>query len=68
MADELLAENTRLREALEAILNAETYVLHVGYDNGAGGGNFVYADVVRTDDEAFDKARAALAKARGEQA
>lgn len=51
-----------LLEALKAILAAETYALHVGYDSAPGGGNFVYADAVRTDDEAFVKARALLAK------
>jgi hypothetical protein len=62
----LIAAAPELYEALMAILAAERHSLHVGYDNGTGGGNYVYADVVRLDDEAFDKARAALAKARGE--
>jgi len=62
----MIAAAPDLLEALEAILSADTTSVHVGYDSGVGGGNFVYADAVRTDDEGFAKARAALAKARGE--
>lgn len=50
----------KLVEALRAILDTETVSVHVGYDNGVGGGNFIYADAVRTDSDAFAKARAAL--------
>ena len=49
-----------LEQALRGILSAETHDLHVGYDSGSGGGNYVYADVVRTDDEAFIAARKIL--------
>ncbi len=58
----LRAENALLRAAAEAVLAAETHNLHVGYDNAAGGGNFVYADAIRTDDEAFAKLRSALSR------
>lgn len=59
------AENDRLREALVAILSEETVAVHVGYDSGAGGGNYVYADAIRTDSDAFVNARAALLAAIG---
>lgn len=49
-----------LIEALQGIMSAETYAVHVGYDTGSGGGNYVYADAVRLDDHAFVAARAAL--------
>lgn len=58
----LRAENARLIEAAQAVLDAETVTVHVGYDNAAGGGNFVYADAIRTDDEAFTKLRTALSR------
>lgn len=51
-------DETVLREALQAILNEETVAVHVGYDNGSGGGNYLWADAVRTDSDAFVKARA----------
>lgn len=35
------------------VSHAERHPLHVGYDNGPGGGNYIYADAVRTDDEEF---------------
>ncbi len=54
------ALNATLVAAASAVLTAETYSHHVGYDNGPGGGNYIYADVVRTDSESFDKLRAAL--------
>lgn len=28
----------------------DTHLMHDGYDNAPGGGNYVYADVVRTDE------------------
>lgn len=49
-----------LEEALAALTNAETVSVHVGYDNGPGGGNYIYADAVRTDGEEFIRARTAL--------
>ncbi|MCD1645211.1 hypothetical protein [Aurantimonas coralicida] len=58
----LRAENARLRAAAQAVLDAETVTVHVGYDDAPGGGNFVYADAIRTDDEAFAKLRAALSR------
>ena len=48
-----------LRAALEAILDLETQPIHVGYDHGAGGGNYVYEDFVSAD-AAFGLARATL--------
>lgn len=42
-----------LRKAVQAVLDAPSLEVHVGYDEGAGGGNFVYADAVRLDDESF---------------
>jgi len=51
-----------LLEALKAILSEDTVSVHVGYDNA---GNYVYAEAVRTDSDAFIKARAALPKATG---
>lgn len=53
----------KLVEALEAVLAEETVLVHVGYDGGAGGGNYVYADAVRVDSDAFALARAAHAAA-----
>ena len=51
--------------ALEGIFRAEKYDLHIGYDYcSSGGGNHVYADVIRLDDDAFRHARTALAKAK----
>lgn len=58
--DKAEADRDKLVEALREILAVETHLLHAGYDSGSGGGNFVYADVIRTDDDAFAKARAAL--------
>lgn len=58
---QLMDREEVLRMALEGILSVEVSSMHVGYDNGSGGGNFVYADVIRTDDDAFAKARTALA-------
>ena len=64
---ELEAENARLREALGGVLDAETVSVHVGYDSWSGGGNYVYAEAVRTDSDSFRIARAALTgKADGE--
>lgn len=60
---DLVAAAPALLAALKALLAAETVSVHVGYDNAAGGGNFLYADAVRTDDEAFALARAAIARA-----
>jgi hypothetical protein len=60
----LRAENERLKAAIRAILAVETHLLHCGYDDGPGGGNYVYKDVIRTDDEAFALARAALSEAQ----
>lgn len=54
------ADRDRMKEALRAILDEETISVHVGYDNGVGGGNFIYADAVRTDSAAFANARASL--------
>lgn len=39
--------------AIEALEREESFPVHVGYDEAAGGGNFVYADVVRKDSDAF---------------
>ena len=61
-APETATQRDELLEALKEIFNAETHILHVDYDHG---GNYVYADVVRIDDEAFNKARAAIARATG---
>lgn len=61
----LIAAAPELLEALNAILNAEADSIHVGYDSGPGGGNYVYADALRLDNECFAKARAAIAKATG---
>ncbi|SEJ16075.1 Restriction alleviation protein Lar [Sphingomonas sp. OV641] len=57
------APNDDLRAALEAILKLETRDVHVGYDHGSGGGNYVYADFISAD-EAFAIARAALKENR----
>jgi hypothetical protein len=62
MADEIIAE---LVEVLEAIRQLETRDVHVSYDNGSGGGNYVYADYISAED-AFAIIDAALAKARAE--
>lgn len=51
----------RLVGAARRLMEAETHALHVGYDHGSGGGNYVYADAIRTDDEAFVELRQALA-------
>lgn len=62
---EMEATLLEMYEALTGIINSETYALHVGYDSGSGGGNYVYADAIRTDDEDFINARAILAKMEG---
>ncbi|WP_431490931.1 hypothetical protein [Paraburkholderia fungorum] len=62
----LIAAAPDLVAALQAILGADTQTMHVGYDSSSGGGAYVYADVIRTDDEAFAKARTALSKALGQ--
>lgn len=49
--------------ALEALLSEETVGVHVGYDSR---GNYVYAEAVRTDSDAFDKIRRLIAKVRQE--
>jgi len=59
------ADADRVRIAVEAITKAkdlDVSLLHDGYDSGAGGGNYVYADVVRTEElfPLLDQALAAL--------
>lgn len=49
----------RYEAALQAILKLETRDVHVGYDSGAGGGNYVYEDFVSAA-EAFAIVRNAL--------
>ena len=61
-------EHEGLVEALEAILNAETKPMHVGYDDGPGGGNFIYADAILADSDEFRAARALLSRIREAQA
>ena len=61
----LISAAPDLLDALEALLNAERHSMHIGYDNGSGGGNYIYTDVIRCDDAAVDAARAAIAKATG---
>lgn len=51
----LPAEVEIMREALNGILTAETFDLHVGYDEG---GNYIYTPAIRTDHPAFVRARA----------
>jgi len=46
------ARADRLAKALERIKDLEPRTHHDGYDNGPGGGNYIYRDVVFTD-EAF---------------
>jgi hypothetical protein len=53
-------EIARLREAGLALLAEETVTVQTGYDNGPGGGNYVYSEAVRTDSAAFKKFRNAL--------
>lgn len=58
-------DDDKLRRAAEAIKKAkdlDVSLLHDGYDSGAGGGNYVYADVVRTAElfPLLDQALAAL--------
>jgi hypothetical protein len=60
--DALTQERDALRGALGEILALETYALHVGYDEC---GSYVWADAVRTDDPAFRRAQAALARGDG---
>jgi hypothetical protein len=45
---------------LEGLLGAETVPHHVGYDSGAGGGNYVYEDAVLTTNDAFVAIRSLL--------
>lgn len=58
----------KMVEALEAVLAEETVTVHIGYDSGSGGGNYVYADAVRIDSDAFMLARKSLLLAKGEKA
>jgi hypothetical protein len=53
------AEIERLRRALRRIRDLDTRTHHDGYDNGPGGGNYIYRDVIFTD-EAFPLIDAAL--------
>jgi hypothetical protein len=53
------AEIERLRRALRRIRDLDTRTHHDGYDNGLGGGNYIYRDVIFTD-EAFPLIDAAL--------
>ena len=64
----LIAAAPELLEALKAILAADPVTVHVGYDSSPGGGAYIYAEAVRLDDDAFIKARAAIAKATGGEA
>jgi FtsZ-binding cell division protein ZapB len=59
----LQARVARLTEAGRALLNEETVTVQTGYDNGPGGGNYVYSEAVRTDSQAFKQLSAALAEA-----
>lgn len=51
---------------IRALIDEETVTVHIGYDNGPGGGNYLFGDAVRTDAPAFVALRATLAKLRGE--
>lgn len=51
---------------IRALIDEETVTVHIGYDNGPGGGNYLYGEAVRTDAPAFVAIRATLAKLRGE--
>jgi hypothetical protein len=53
------AEIERLRGSLGRIRDLDTRTHHDGYDNGPGGGNYIYRDVIFTD-EAFPLIDAAL--------
>jgi uncharacterized protein (UPF0147 family) len=64
------ASQARLSEAvkvLESVVNEEYVPVHVGYDDGPGGGNFVYANAVRVDSDAFIKAKAFITTLGGEK-
>lgn len=53
-AERAEAELSEARAALEKLLSAETVTVQVGYDQG---GNYMYAEAVRTDSEEFARAR-----------
>ncbi len=57
---EKLARLERYEWALRSILTLDTRDVHVGYDNGSGGGNYVYEDYISALD-AFAIIRNALA-------
>lgn len=62
-ADEITTLRKRVEDleaGLRAVLADEPITVHVGYDAGVGGGNYIYADAVRTDSEAFARARSLL--------
>jgi len=48
-------------EAMKALRGLDIHHHHVGYDDGPGGGNYVYADVVILE-EAEDAIRAMMEK------
>ena len=60
----LIAAAPDLLEALKRVRDLDTRSLHVGYDDGPGGGNYVYRDVIFAD-EAFAIIDAALSLATG---
>ncbi len=57
---EKLARLERYEGALRSILTLDTRDVHVGYDSGSGGGNYVYEDYISAVD-AFAIIRNALA-------
>lgn len=61
--DFIRGQRDELLTALDAVLNEDSAPVHVGYDER---GNYLWADAVRTDSDAFRLARAAIAKATGQ--
>lgn len=62
--DALQSQVAALKAALEKVRDLETLSHHDGYDNGPGGGNYIYVDVIRAD-EAFAIIDQALALKEG---
>jgi hypothetical protein len=56
-----LPEVKALVAAAKSFASADTVSVHTGYDNGVGGGNYIFSDAVPVDSDEFRNLRTALA-------
>lgn len=54
------AKIARLHSLIKRLRHVETYEVHTGYDNGCGGGNYVYEPAVLMSDDVIRDLLAAL--------